>query len=200
MEDIAQPFFHEDVDISSHDANFVPIDNDLQSLRIEGCRIAHPRGTSRSLWSKGEGLHCTDADSLRGKKTGGAFVYYEGDILSPSDAGRARSPAGNCSLAMSLGEDFPVGQDWQAGKSEEKHGQHWAHLCAVRQDSTAVWRCVAWQEEETLCGSDALIVQKMLGHVVSRIRSRGNQQWVWGTGEMGLGFRTSFNEKPRSFI
>ena len=41
---------HEDVDVSIHDANFVPIDIDLQSLRIEGGRIAHPRGTSLSLW------------------------------------------------------------------------------------------------------------------------------------------------------
>ena len=83
---------HEDVDVSIHDANFVPIDIDLQSLRIEGGRIAHPRGTSLSLWRKWEGLHCTRADGLRGKKTGGAFVYYGGDILSPSEAGDEQDP------------------------------------------------------------------------------------------------------------
>ena len=68
MKDIAQPFFHEEVDISSHDANFVPIDNDLDrggkrvaALHARGERLAHGG-------SKGEGLHCTHADVCVGRR------------------------------------------------------------------------------------------------------------------------------------
>ena len=124
VEDIAQAFFHGDVDIDKSRRKFRPHRQRPRSRWKEGCRIARPRGTSRSRRKQRRRPSLHTRGCLRGKKAGRAFVYYRGDILSLSDAGWTRSPIGKSSLAMSLGEGFPVGQDWQAGKSEEKDGQN----------------------------------------------------------------------------
>ena len=110
----------------------------------------------------------------------------------------ARSPAGRSSLAMSLGESFPAGQDWQAGKSEEKHGQNWAspfvdqrgclHIVALR--CVGKRRNFVWLS----CSNCPKNVRARHVLIISRRFSEG-----LGHGRDGFGFSNIFQWKTLFF-